>query len=105
MNTQNIDLTKSQFIYANLDQLTAQAKQARAIAIRELAVDAIAGLGKIFSKLAAWNNRRVATAELMNLDDRLLADIGIGRSEIQSAISSRMMQGAANRNAHDRDAA
>jgi uncharacterized protein YjiS (DUF1127 family) len=33
-----------------------------------------------------WRKRRAAIAELHRLEDRLLQDIGIGRSEIESVV-------------------
>jgi uncharacterized protein YjiS (DUF1127 family) len=46
-------------------------------------------------KLAAWSSRRDAFRRLMALDDRMLADIGISRSEIPAVIKAmRNVQGA-----------
>lgn len=40
-------------------------------------------------RLRQWRERRRAYDELMALDDRLLQDIGISRSEIRAAIVGR----------------
>jgi uncharacterized protein YjiS (DUF1127 family) len=37
----------------------------------------------IFAKLRLWRRRAKERAELASLDDRMLADIGIGRAEAQ----------------------
>ncbi|TXL73539.1 DUF1127 domain-containing protein [Vineibacter terrae] len=46
------------------------------------------GLAKLIASIRAANRRRQAMAELAALDNRMLADIGISRSEIRAAVSS-----------------
>ena len=41
----------------------------------------------ILKPLANWRARQVAMDELMSLDDHMLADIGISRSEIPGIVS------------------
>ncbi|MBT3787202.1 MAG: DUF1127 domain-containing protein [Alphaproteobacteria bacterium] len=105
MNKHEIDLNSPEDIFANLDVLTAQAQKARAEAIGELVKSGIAAIRQLVNKTVAWNARRVASAQLMNLDDRMLADIGIGRGDIQSSIEGIMEKGAANSNDQGRHAA
>lgn len=45
------------------------------------------GLAKLIASIRAANRRRAAMAELAALDNRMLADIGISRSEIRAAVS------------------
>lgn len=46
-----------------------------------LAHDAAGGLGKLFSILYAWQQRAATRYRLMELDDRMLKDIGLSRSD------------------------
>ena len=46
-------------------------------------VNLLAAAGNVFSE---WRHRQQAYAELMSLDDRSLADIGIRRSEIPAIV-------------------
>jgi uncharacterized protein YjiS (DUF1127 family) len=105
MNTRKINFDNPQDIFDNLDELTLQARRARAEAIGELAGIVAAKIVGLAGKLAAWKHQRNAAAQLMQLDDRMLADIGIGRSEIQATIAGRMNNGAVNSNNRDRSAA
>lgn len=40
-------------------------------------------VGKLFGKLAAWNDARVTRRELSRLSDRALDDIGLTRGDIE----------------------
>jgi uncharacterized protein YjiS (DUF1127 family) len=73
--------------------IVAQARLARARALRELWrgpaavwVRAAATLVAAWRAVALWRKRRQAVWELKALDDRSLRDIGLGRSEIESAV-------------------
>ena len=105
MNTQHIQIVDGGKLYFDLGDVTKLAQRERAIAFAEL----LKSIGNMISglnqKFVAWNSRRAATAQLMSLDDRMLADIGIGRGDIQSSMAGRMVQDVANSNDQDRDAA
>lgn len=60
-----------------------------------------AGLRALAAKLRAWQHKRVAYDELMALDDRMLKDIGISRTEIAAAVEGDFRGGVrpANENA------
>ncbi|TWT06155.1 DUF1127 domain-containing protein [Reyranella sp. CPCC 100927] len=45
------------------------------------------GIAKLVASIRTANRRRQAMAELAALDNRMLADIGISRSEIRAAVS------------------
>jgi uncharacterized protein YjiS (DUF1127 family) len=45
------------------------------------------GVAKLIASVRAAHRRRVAMAELSALDNRMLADIGISRSEIRAAVA------------------
>jgi len=45
------------------------------------------GIAKLIASIRVANRRRAAMAELASLDNRMLADIGISRSEIRAAVS------------------
>jgi uncharacterized protein YjiS (DUF1127 family) len=52
------------------------------------------GLAALFDRhvvqpVLSWHDRLVTRRELMALDDHQLADIGLSRSEIDSAVSNR----------------
>lgn len=46
----------------------------------------IGGLGAFVAQLRSWGRRQRAIAELERLDDRMLQDIGIRRSDIHSLV-------------------
>lgn len=41
---------------------------------------------RIAQELRAWRERRAAAAQLHDLDDRMLSDIGVTRSEIDRVV-------------------
>ena len=53
---------------------------------KAMRAEAIRGL---FRGLVAWFKRRAAAARLQRLDDRMLKDIGLHRSEIEAVVSGR----------------
>src|SRR5262245_34861561 len=64
----------------------AQAFRGLAARMRVLADRAFAMAGKRWRAYRLWRERRAAIRALGALDDRMLKDIGLGRSEIASAI-------------------
>lgn len=69
---------------AELQSIERQARRDRAAVIGGWIGNAIGGL---IQSLRAAHRRRVAMAELNALDSRMLADIGITRSDIRAAVS------------------
>jgi uncharacterized protein YjiS (DUF1127 family) len=75
---------------ADLFELEREARQIRAEAVADsfgpLVVGALnlvgTGLTKVAYALEGWRKRRATFGELMSLDDRLLADIGVQRADI-----------------------
>jgi len=49
----------------------------------------------VLKPLANWRARRIALDELSALDDHMLADIGIGRSEIPGIVAGEFVPGRA----------
>jgi len=47
------------------------------------------------AKLAAWRKRQRAIRQLEALDDRMLADIGLGRAQIRPLVDDLLEAGAA----------
>jgi uncharacterized protein YjiS (DUF1127 family) len=56
-------------------------------------IDLLTTLGRqaqsLISKVAAFAKRRAAYNEMMKLDDRMLADIGVVRADLESMRSGR----------------
>jgi uncharacterized protein YjiS (DUF1127 family) len=46
------------------------------------------------ARLKAWNDRRRTHAELVQLDDRILADIGVNRAEIEQIAAGHYVREA-----------
>jgi uncharacterized protein YjiS (DUF1127 family) len=105
MNNFEVNLTNSEEIFRNYAKIESDAQRARAEAIGELAGVVAAKIVNLVQKLASWNSRRAAAAQLASFDDRLLADIGIGRGEIQAMIDGHKTLGVANSNDKGRSAA
>jgi uncharacterized protein YjiS (DUF1127 family) len=105
MNTQHIKIVDGGKLYYDLGDITRMAQRERSIAFAQLLKAIGNKISGLIQKFSAWKSRRAATAELMSLDDRMLADIGIGRIDIQATISGRLVRNAANTNDQDRDAA
>ncbi len=63
------------------------------------------GLMALGRRLAEWRRRQVARHELLGLDDRMLSDIGLHRSDIEAAIRGVVVPGRAADNENQRPAA
>jgi uncharacterized protein YjiS (DUF1127 family) len=91
-----------------LDARTLRSRAFAAFAAGTIAAaySAVAGL---VARVRAWNERRATFAELDGLDDRILADIGLSRAEIDQVAAGHYMRDGQNfrKNAADtvRDAA
>lgn len=99
--------TQTAFAFpANLSPMTAAeveayARRIRAEAIADLIVAAWTALKGAGSRLQAFLATRSAIAELNNLDDAMLRDIGLNRSQIPAAVAGlieRPALGAVNEN-------
>lgn len=67
------------------EEVRAGVERGRALhaqAVRDLLAGAVRALGAPFRRLAEWARREAVIAELSQLSDRQLKDIGIARSEI-----------------------
>lgn len=71
---------------AEIHALVYQAQQMRAAAIGALIADLIAGP---ILRFRAWNEHRATVQELQRLDDRMLADIGVTRSQINALVDGQ----------------
>jgi len=63
------------------------------------------GLVALGRRLAAWRRRQVVRHELLGLDDRLLKDIGLQRSDIEAVIRGLDVSGLSADNENRRPAA
>jgi uncharacterized protein YjiS (DUF1127 family) len=49
--------------------------------------EGVHALGRIWASYRDWRETRAAISELHSLDDRMLRDMGLRRSEIESVVS------------------
>ncbi len=68
-------------------EVEAEARRLRAVAVAQLAPKALQGLKLLIAKLNAWRVQRAAMEELYGLDDAMLRDIGLSRSQIPAAVT------------------
>lgn len=68
---------------ADIHAIVRQAQQMRAAAIGELVASLVAGP---VLRFRAWRETRATVTELQRLDDRMLADIGVTRDQIDALI-------------------
>lgn len=82
-------------------ELQAYARTLRRQAVRDLAAEISRGAKTLITKINAWRLEKKAIAELMNLDDAMLRDIGLSRADIPAAISGKVRRtaGPSNENA------
>lgn len=80
--------------FGGFAQIEAEARTARAQfvgeAIADLVIGAVTLVKTAFAKVVAWQRHQSAVAELAQLDDRLLADLGLSRSDIAAAIDGNV---------------
>jgi uncharacterized protein YjiS (DUF1127 family) len=75
---------------AEIQALVYQAQQMRAAAIGALIADLIAGP---VLRFRAWSENRATVQELQRLDDRMLADIGVTRDQINTLVDGALVNG------------
>ena len=63
------------------------------------------GLMALGRRLAEWRRRQLARQELLGLDDRILSDIGLRRSDIEAVIRGVVVPGQGADNENQRPAA
>lgn len=68
------------------------ARELRAAAFLKLVVGLVQKAKAAVARLEAWRRRQIAMAELMNLDDSMLRDIGLSRSEIPAAVDGKIFR-------------
>jgi uncharacterized protein YjiS (DUF1127 family) len=88
---------QDRFLVSQVD-MALDARRLRAEAFAAFTADALLAAGSAFKaaivRLKSWNERRATFAELEALDDRILADIGLSRSEISQVASGHYMRDA-----------
>ncbi len=99
---QHVDYYDRLAIFDNLDEMVEAGRRARAVYAGELIS---AGWKKLTDFFFAANRKHAAYRELSALDDRLLADIGIKRSDIEAVVNGDVIEHAANNNEPGRNAA
>jgi len=77
-------------------ELALDARTLRSRAFAAFAAGAIAtaygAVAGLVARLRAWNERRMTFAELDALDDRILADIGLSRAEIDQVAAGHYVR-------------
>lgn len=77
-------------------EMALDARRLRAQAFAAFTADALVAAGSAFkaavARLKSWNERRATFAELASLDDRILADIGLSRSEISQVANGHYVR-------------
>ena len=73
-------------------EVEAEARRLRAAAVAQLAPKALQGLKFLAAKLQSWRAQRAAMDELYGLDDAMLRDIGLSRSQIPAAVSGDLVR-------------
>ena len=85
--------------FGSFAEIEAEARTARAQfvgdAVANLVVGTVNLVKTIAAKAVAWQRHQSAVAELAQLDDRLLADLGLSRSDIAAAIEGNVHRGFA----------
>ncbi len=80
--------------FPDLHAIENQARVDRSLYIGDAVASAIVGLfgglKRGYASLQAWSEKRAASEELAQLDDRMLADLGLTRSDIDAAIDGRI---------------
>jgi uncharacterized protein YjiS (DUF1127 family) len=77
-------------------EMALDARRLRSQAVAAFTADALVSVGAAFktaiARLKSWNERRATFAELESLDDRILADIGLSRSEISQVATGHYVR-------------
>jgi uncharacterized protein YjiS (DUF1127 family) len=86
---------QDRFLAGQVD-MALDARRLRSQAFAAFTADALVTVGASFkaavARLKNWNERRATFAELESLDDRILADIGLSRSEISQVASGHYVR-------------
>ncbi len=75
-------------------EVEAEARRLRAVAVAQLAPKALEGIKALFGKLNSWRAEQKAIDELYGLDDAMLRDIGLTRSQIPAAVAGSIYRPA-----------